>query len=81
MKTPKIEWYKGNIEGWSDDMGIIAPDNTWIPYAPAGWYIGWNYNSEVIAWCKEHLKSLHSTHSGYFVTDPNDVVLFRLRWS
>jgi hypothetical protein len=80
MITPVIEWYDGNDEGWSDDLGIIAPDNTWISYAPAGWYIRWEDN-DVIAWCKENLKSLQSRQASYLVTDPDDAILFMLRWS
>lgn len=75
-----IEYYEGHEEGWTDDMGIIADKNTWLPAMPSGWYI-YNCSPAIKAWALENLKSCVCSNGSYVILDKKEAMLFRIKWS
>lgn len=86
-----LNWYEGNPDGYTDDLGIIADCNQWIEYRPAGWYIHSlrGYDTDMIEWCRENLKSYQELGRNYLgsrhgfapvICNEDDAVLFQMRW-
>lgn len=84
--TVQLYWYWGNDEGLTDDLGIIADRDQWVPARPAGWYIhtfGRSLNHKIKEWCRENLESYEEfgrIHVDHVILDHEDAVLFRMRW-
>lgn len=89
--TVQLYWYWGNDEGLTDDLGIIADRDQWVPARPAGWYLhcspGRDY--EILKWCRENLESYEEYRSDIsmfggiidrVILDEEDVILFKMRW-
>ncbi len=79
----KLHWYDGNEEGYTDDLGIIADVNQWVPYRPPGWYLT-GHNLTVHLWCLRKLRSYqileNKKYPDYYIEDEQDVMLLKLRW-
>lgn len=83
MTKLEIEYLGYQPDGYTDDLGIIADRNQWIPERPAGWHV-YNINPndwyEVREWLDEN-NIWHETHySRLVLKSESDVTLFMLRW-
>jgi len=84
----RLSYYRGNEEGYTEDLGIISDRNQWLPARPAGWYVvpSLSKRPEVFEWCKENLKSYReyrndSRFMDRVILNEKDATLFLLRWT
>lgn len=76
---------RGNPAGYTDDLGIIADENQWIPAQPSGWQSDvdpQDYNA-MREWCEQNLKrgDWYTGIYHIFLKNEKDVAWFMLRWS
>lgn len=70
-------------EGYTDDLGIIADRNQWVPEQPEGWHIYIDHTKwfEIREWLDDN-DIMHETYfSGIVLFRKRDVILFEMRWS
>ena len=83
--VPKFVWRNGNPAGYTDDLGIIADRNQWIPGTKQGWYSDIDPQDYIPMreWCEQHLKHGDWCTGVYYIILQNesDVAWFMLRWS
>lgn len=69
--------------GYTDDLGIIADRNQWVPEQQPGWYVVSDFSTmhAIRKWLQEN--DMDYTEKGWtmILHDRNDVALFKLRWS
>ena len=82
---PKFRYERGNPEGWTDDLGIIADKNQWVEQRDEGWYSDFDPqdNFAIREWCEQNFKHGDWYTGGYyiFLKHEKDVAWFMLRWS
>lgn len=84
---PKFRYERGNPEGWTDDLGIIADyhKNHWVEQRDEGWYSDFDPqdNFAIREWCEQNFKHGDWYTGGYyiFLRNEKDVAWFMLRWS
>ena len=77
----------GHPEGYTDDLGIIADRNQWVPEQLPGWYFIISYSTDIHDWCENNLMGywkcvgFFSGRRTYYVSSDSDAVLFKMRWS
>ena len=84
----EIRYYRGNPAGYTDDLGIIADKNQWIPARGEGWYAWIHHNQaeEIHNWCQNNLQGRWTLGAGIpkrelYIRESKDVTLFSLKWS
>lgn len=74
--------------GYTDDLGIIADTNQWIPAQEAGWYVtvpmGYTI-SDIVDWLDESgidyaMKATVYFQTHFVIFNESDANLFALRW-
>lgn len=74
----------GHAAGYTDDLGIIADENQWVPAVYPGWYcygISIGKHPEINDWCSKNLSGLWSlTRARLWISDDHDATLFKLTW-
>lgn len=80
--TVEISYRPHRPAGFTDDLGIIADRNQWIPEQHAGWYVLVNYDDwfDILDWLTENNIDHSVTSNGLMLFNQEDVVLFKLRW-
>ena len=78
----EIKYLNSHPEGFTDDLGIIADRNQYVPGRPGGWHI---YNVKEFPEVREWLDDNNIHHTTYYTRivlfRKEDVVLFQLRWA
>lgn len=85
----EIRYEHGNPAGYTDDLGIIADRNQWIPERLPGWYTRVPYHQamEIHEWCERNLQGYWKLRRGgtlereLYMSEEKDVTLFTLRWA
>jgi len=70
-------------EGYTDDLGIIADRNQWVPEQPEGWHIRIDRTKwyEIREWLDEN-GIMHETYfSNIVLHRRKDAMLFEMRWA
>ena len=81
--TIEVEYRPYRPEGFTDDLGIIADRNQWIPQQHAGWYILTNSDDwfNILNWLTENNIDHSVSTNGIMMFNQKDAVLFKLLWS
>lgn len=74
--------------GYTDDLGIIADTNQWIPAQESGWYVAVPIGPsvpEIIDWFTEAeidfaMKATVNYQTHFIIFKESDANLFALRW-
>lgn len=91
-RMSKISIYyveRGHPAGWSDDLGIMAPDNVWLDAEYAGWHAAFHGFSqfdrdtlidEFIDYCNS--QNIHYMYSGkkLLLLEEDSIPLLLLRY-
>ena len=72
----------GHPSGYTDDLGIIADRNQWVPGEMPGWYVKVPRSSKahVVDWLRENGMEHSPWPGGIVIHGEHDKMLFDLRW-
>ncbi len=89
---PNFYYEPGHPSGYTDDLGIMADRNQYVPSQARGWVSELDNSdfNDIQAWCEKHLTPetwYTGRYSGVtgvryhiFIQKQKDVVWFMLRW-
>lgn len=79
----EIEYREYRPGGYTDDLGIIADRNRWLPEQPAGWHVFIKHYEwyEIREWMDNNNIQYEPYFSSIILFKESDVVLFKLRWT
>ena len=79
----QMDYREYRPSGYTDDLGIIADRNQWIPARAAGWHVMGDISipDEVIEWLDENnILYLHPQRNRLVILYYDDATLFKMRW-
>ena len=78
-----IQYRPWRPSGYTDDLGIIADRNQWVPEQVRGWYVfaGPGQLRDILTWLEENNIPYTRWALGVIIFNKADTVLFKLRWS
>jgi hypothetical protein len=83
--VPKFTWSDWRPAGYTDDLGIIADRNQWVPEVIGGYCsdIDPQEYTAMREWCEKNLKHGDWCTGAYYIILQNDadVAWFMLRWA
>ena len=83
--VPKFIWHDWRPAGYTDDLGIIADRNQWVPEVIGGYCSDIDPQDYMAMreWCEQNLKHGDWCTGAYYIILQNDedVAWFMLRWS
>jgi hypothetical protein len=81
--SAQVEYRSYRPAGFTDDLGIIADRNQWIPEQHAGWYLLIDPDDfyDIVDWITENNMDHSISSNGLMLFNQKDVILFKLRWA
>ena len=83
--APKFTWHDWRPAGYTDDLGIIADRNQWVPEVIGGYCsdIDPQEYTAIREWCEQNLKHGDWCTGAYYIIlqREEDVAWFMLRWA
>lgn len=77
----------GHPAGYTDDLGIIADRDQWVPARHKGWYVFMEYDehatvTKIVDWCKSNLTRDWDYNGNLmiYISSYDDLTLFKMRW-
>lgn len=85
MSEYLLHYRRGHPAGYTDDLGIIADENQWVPEEWSGWYLylpyGVGKHVDIVKWCEENLQGPWQLHQEMlWIARETEATLFNLTW-